>query len=112
MAAKADRALNKALNAKAYANDLLQDIENGTLKFETIDPAQLTDDLRSLSPAERQQQIEKRLAERREIRSQIMELSKQRDAFIDGQKKKQRGARSDGFDEAVSRVLRLQIFRK
>lgn len=112
MVAKADRALNKALNAKAYANDLLQDIENGTLKFETIDPAQLTDDLRSLSPAERQQEIEKRLATRREIRSQIMSLSKQRDAYIDGQKKKLRGARSDGFDETVSKVLRLQIFRK
>jgi hypothetical protein len=41
-----------------------------------------------------------------------MLLSKQRDAFIDGQKKKLRGARGDGFDEAVSRVLRLQIFRK
>ena len=111
MAAKADRALNKALNAKAYANDLLQDIENGTLKFETIDPAQLTEDLRSLSSGERQQEIEKRLAQRRGIRSQIMSLSKQRDAFIDAQKKKQSRGR-DGFDETVSKVLRLQIFRR
>jgi len=111
MAAKADRALNKALNAKAYANDLLQTIENGTLKVTTVDPAQLTEDLRALSPADRQQEIEKRLAERREIRSRIMSLGKQRDAFIAAEKKKQSGGR-DGFDEAVSKTLRLQMFRK
>ena len=109
--AKADRALNKALNAKAYINDLLQDIENGSVKLDNVDPAQLTDDLRALSPADRQQEIEKRLAERREIRSQIMSLSQQRQAFIDAEKKKQRSER-DGFDEAVSKTLKLQLFRK
>ncbi|HYX40724.1 MAG TPA: vWA domain-containing protein, partial [Pyrinomonadaceae bacterium] len=32
-AAQADRALNKALNREAYANDLLQGIENGSIKL-------------------------------------------------------------------------------
>ena len=111
MAAKADRAVNKALNAKAYMHDLLQDIENGSVKLEKVDPAQLTDDLRSLSPADREQEIKKRLAERREIRSQIMSLSKQREAFIDAEKKKKTGER-DGFDATVSKTLRHQLRRK
>jgi uncharacterized protein YegL len=111
MAAKADRAVNKALNAKAYIHDLLQDIENGSVKLEKIEPAELTDDLRSLSPADREREIEKRLAERREIRSRIMSLANQREDFIKAEKKKQRSER-DGFDEAVSKTLRLQLLRK
>lgn len=108
MAAKAERAMNKALNEKAYINDLLQNIENGTIKLEKIDPGQLPADLQALSDADRQQEIEKRLAERREIRGQIMSLSKQREEFIKNEKKKLRGAR-DGFDETVSKTLKLQL---
>jgi uncharacterized protein YegL len=111
MEAKAERALNKVYNAQAYINDLLQNLENGTMKVETIDVAQLPEDLRGLSPADRQQEIEKRLAARRTIRGQIMSLAKQRDAFIDTEQKKLRGAR-EGFDETVTRVLKKQIVRK
>src|SRR5262249_2813961 len=71
-AAKAERALNKALNAEAYVGDLLQNIENGSLKFEAIKEEDLPSDLRKLSPDERRQEIEKRLAERRDLRAQIM----------------------------------------
>jgi Mg-chelatase subunit ChlD len=111
MPAKAERALNKVVNAKAYINDLLQDIENGSVKLESLDPAQLTDDLRALSPADRQREIEKRLAERREIKSHITSLSKQRDAFIEAERKKKTGER-DGFDASVSKALKEQIGRK
>ena len=111
MAAKADRALNKAINTKAYFHDLLQDIENGSVKLENVDPAQMTDDLRSLSPADRQQEVEKRLAERRDIKSQIQSLSNQRKAFIQAEQKKKTGER-DGFDATVSRVLKKQLERK
>jgi hypothetical protein len=111
MSAKADRAVNKVLNAKAYINDLLQDIENGSVKLENVDPAEMTEDLRALSPAERQQEVQKRLAERKEIKSQIMSLSTQREAFIANERKKMTGEK-DGFDTTVSRVLKLQLFRK
>jgi Mg-chelatase subunit ChlD len=111
MAAKADRALNKAINTKAYFHDLLQDIENGSVKLENVDPAEMTDDLRSLSPADRQQEVEKRLAERRDIKSQIQSLSTQRKAFIEAEQRKKTGER-DGFDATVSRVLKKQLERK
>jgi Mg-chelatase subunit ChlD len=108
-AAKAERAINKAISSDAYVGDLLQQIENGSVTLETIDPAQLTEDLRSLSPSERQQEIEKRLAVRRELRQQILVLSKERDKFIEAERKKRGG---DGFDVVVSKALKEQMARK
>ncbi len=40
-----------------------------------------------------------------------MSLSKQREAFIDAEKKKKSGER-DGFDAAVSKTLKRQLLRK
>ena len=104
-AAKAERAVNKAISSEAYVGDLLQQIENGSVKLEAVDPAQLPADLRALSPLERQQEIEKRLAVRRDLRHQILLLSKQRDALINARRKKS----NDGFDEVVSKVLKAQM---
>jgi len=109
--AKAERGVNKVLNSKAYIGDLLQDIENGSVKLETMDPANLPASLQAMSPAERQQEIEKRLAERREIRSQIMSLSKQRAAFIVAEQKKTADSAS-GFDVVVSRTVQKQMVKR
>ncbi len=109
--AKAERALNKAVNAEAYVGDLLQSIENGTLKLESVREEDLPAELRKLSPAERQQEIEKRLNERRELRAEIVSLSRQRDEFIAAERKKS-GKRQTGFDAAVAAALKEQLSRK
>lgn len=109
--AKAERALNKAVSTKAYIGDLLQSIENGSVKLENLDPADLPDDLKSLSAAERQQEIEKRLAARRDLRSQILSLSKERDAFVKAERKKS-GDKNAGFDAVVAKTLKAQMARK
>jgi uncharacterized protein YegL len=111
MVAKAERALNKAISSKAYVGDLLQNIENGSVKLENVNPAELPADLQALSPDERKQEIEKRLAARRDIRSQIMSLSKQRQVYLDDEQKRSK-IKTDGFDEVVSRTLREQMARK
>ena len=109
--AKAERALNKVVSKEAYVGDLLQSIENGSVKTETVNPADLPGYLRTLDPAQRQQEIEKRLADRREIRSQILSLSKQRQAYIDGEKEKT-GEGKLGFDSVVAKTLKEQMARK
>ncbi|HEV2836570.1 MAG TPA: vWA domain-containing protein [Pyrinomonadaceae bacterium] len=109
--AKAERALNKVVSKEAYVGDLLQSIENGLVKIETINPADLPGYLQTLDPVQRQQEIEKRLAERREIKSRILSLSKQRDAYIDVEKKKT-GDGKAGFDSVVAKTLREQMARK
>ena len=103
--------MNKAISSKAYVGDLLQSIENGSVQIESINPSDLPADLQTLSADERRREIEKRLAERREIRAQIVSLSRQRQAFIDAEKKK-RNAGKDGFDEVVSKSLMEQLLRK
>ena len=111
-AARADRAKNKAMNSVAYVGDLLQSIENGSVKLESVKEEDLPDDLRKLTPVERQQEIEKRLAARRDLRAQIVTLSKQRDEFIATERKKQAGGKQSGFDAAVAEALKEQLARK
>lgn len=108
--AAADRTLNKALNAKAYIGDLLQDIENGSTKLESVKSEDLPSDLQKLSAEDRAKEIEKRLAERKEIRKQILSLSKQRTDYIKAEQQK-RGVQN-GFDAAVSAALRQQLAKK
>lgn len=110
--AKAERALNKAINTEAYIGDLLQNIENGTVKLDSIKEEDLSSDLRSLAPEARKQEVAKRLAERREVRAQIVSLSKQRDEFIAAERRKQNGGKETGFDAAVAAALKEQLSRK
>jgi hypothetical protein len=107
--ARAQRSLNKAINTKAYIGDLLQDIENGTTKLESVKEEDLPSDLSGLSPADRAKEIDRRLAERREIRQQILELSKQRTEYIAGEQKKRSGGTKNSFDLAVSSALKEQM---
>ena len=108
----ADRSLNKALNSKAYIGDLLQDIENGSTKLESVKSEDLPSELQKLSAEDRAKEIEKRLAERKEIRKQIMSLSKQRSEYIAAEQRKRNGGIQNGFDVAVSAALRQQLARK
>ena len=110
--AAAERSVNKALNSKAYIGDLLQDIENGSIKLESVKTEDLPSELQKLSADERTKEIEKRLAERREIRKQILALSKQRTDYIAAQQTKRTGGAQNGFDVAVSAALREQLAKK
>lgn len=112
MPARAERSLNKALNSRAYIGDLMQDIENGSKKIDSIKAEDLPADLEKLSPAERTKEVEKRLAERREIRNQILSLSKQRTDFIAAEQRKRSGGKQNSFDVAVSEALTEQMAKK
>jgi Mg-chelatase subunit ChlD len=110
MAAQADRATNKAINSMSYAGDFLQSIENGTLRLEDVKPEDLPEDLRNLSPADRKQEIEKRQAQRRQIRAEIMQLSKDRAEFI--KKERAKSGVRNSFDSVVAEALKAQLAAK
>ncbi|NJM52226.1 MAG: hypothetical protein HC846_01825 [Blastocatellia bacterium] len=76
MAAQADRAMNKAINSAAYSNDLIQSIENESVKLEEVKEQDLPESLKKMTVAERKKEVEKRLSERKAIRAEILELSK------------------------------------
>jgi Mg-chelatase subunit ChlD len=110
MGAQADRAVNKAVNSFQYDGDLVQDVENQTVKLEEVKTENLPEDLQKMSPAARKKEIDRRIAERKAIRGEILALSKQRDEFLAAERKK-RGA-SNGFDTAVAQALREQLTKK
>jgi Mg-chelatase subunit ChlD len=108
--ANADRAMNKVMNSRAYIGDLLQDIETNVTSIDQVKESDLPEDLKKLKPAERKKEIEKRLAERKKIREEIVALSKKRQDFIDAEKLKL--GKQDGFDAAVSTALNEQLLKK
>ncbi len=110
-AAQAERALNKALNRDAYAGDLLQSIENNSVKLDAVKDEDLPDDLRKLAPEARKQEVEKRLAARKQLRAEIVALAKKRDDYLLSERKRQTG-KQDGFDTAVATALKAQLMRK
>ena len=110
--AAAERTVNKVLNSKAYIGDLLQDIENGSIKLESVKTEDLPSELQKLSPEEQKLEIVKRLADRKEIRKQILALSQQRTEYIAAERKKRTGGAQNGFDVAVSAALREQLAKK
>jgi hypothetical protein len=110
MGAQADRALNKAVNSFQYDGDLVQDVENETVKIEDVKKDDLPEDLQKLSVTERKREIDKRIAARKQVRAEILALSKQRDGYIAAERKKK--GQTNGFDTAVTQALREQLLRK
>ena len=111
--ARADRSINKAINAAAFdESDLIQGVENGTVTLDRIKTDELPDELQKLTPDERKKVVATKIAERKKIREQILELSKKRDAFLLEERKKRSAAKPTGFDEAVGAALKAQIARK
>lgn len=108
--AQADRAVNKAVNSFQYDGDLVQDVENESVKLKDIKTEDLPEDLQKLSPAEREKVIAARIAERKKIRAEIVALSKQRDEFIAAERRK--SGQSNGFDTAVAAALKEQLLKK
>ena len=109
--AQAERAVNKALNKDAYVGDLLQSIENESVKLDEVKAEDLPADLQQLSADERRQEVARRLAERKKIRDEIVTLKKQRDEHIAAERKKHSGTQT-GFDAAVASALKEQLARK
>ena len=108
-AAKAERALNKALNDRAYDDsDLVQKAATGKVALPQIAEAELPDSLRQLAPAQRQAALDAAVAERKALQGKIVALSKQREQYLAEQRSKGTGGKA-GFDSAVSNALRKQI---
>jgi hypothetical protein len=110
MGAQAERALNKAVNSFQYDGDLVQDVENETVKIENVKTENLPEDMQKMSVAERKKVIDKRIAERKAIRAEILTLSKQRDEYVAAERAK--AGRKNGFDTAVAQALKEQLAKK
>lgn len=107
IAAKADRAKNKAINVEsAYnASDLVQAVENKSVDLNQVKTEDLPDEMQTMSKMEQQAFIQQKIAERSALRQQIADLSKQRDAYL----REREAGSADAFDTAVAKALDKQI---
>ena len=114
-AAAADRAAYNAATGKAVQGEgeLIAAIDAGYVKLGEVEDEQLPDDLRGLSPAEREAQLDELRRERAALQAKIAELTERRKAFLaDAAKRQAAGGEDDGFDRRVAEIVAEQASRR
>jgi hypothetical protein len=99
---------------EVYCNDawdLVDAIKNGKCKLEEVGADDLPADLRQLDYAGRKAKVEAAAKRRAEIQAQIFTLNKERHEYLAAESKKQRGAKENTLDQAITRAIRDQAAR-
>jgi Mg-chelatase subunit ChlD len=111
--AAAERALYNASGAGEDnllgRQELVQAVQDGSVKLEDIPAEQLPENMRDMSVRERAEYIEQQAARRAAVQEQINELGRQRQAFLDQARAEAAG--EGGFDQKVIEALRRQAAR-
>jgi Mg-chelatase subunit ChlD len=106
----ADRAMNKAVNRQAYDEfDLIQSIESGKVTLEVIKPEDLPDEFHGMTPAAVKKEIDVRIEARKNLRTEILKVSKDRDDYVAAERSKRTATADAGFDGVVTEALKKQI---
>ena len=93
--------------------ELLDALAEKKVTLDKVKKDELPEELRSLSADELKVHVEKMQQERAELQKRITALSKERDAYIDAERKRlAQAGKGDGFDEKVSQSLRAQSKKK
>jgi hypothetical protein len=82
------------------------------LDVKKIPVEELPDELKKLTPEEREKHVRNLLVKREELQKQIGELAKKRESYIQDELKKRPSAADRAFDEAVRGALREQAKKK
>ena len=107
--AKASRDINKAINKYSYSKeDLVQAVENNEISLKDIKDNELPENMQKMSLKAREGYIQSIIDTRKEIREEIIKVSREREQYILEQEKKGTAGKSE-FDSAVSEVLKKQI---
>lgn len=93
--------------------ELLDALKEGKTKLEDVKTKDLPESLRSLTTDELKAHVAKQQAERETIQKRIAVLVKERDAYVQAERKKLAAAgKTDSFDEQVAKTLRQQARAK
>jgi vacuolar-type H+-ATPase subunit I/STV1 len=93
--------------------ELLDSLASSKLKLADVKKDQLPAELQSLSDAEIKAEIETKQKERADLQTQIVKLSKDRDAYLAAERKKLAAStKTDSFDEQVATAIRSQAAKK
>jgi hypothetical protein len=111
----ADRLSYNSKTGKAVQGrgELVDALNDKTLKLEEIDQKQLPTELQKLDRNELQKRIAKTRDERADLQKQIVEVSKKREAFIQSENKRLAAeGKGDAFDQKVAETLHAQAAKK
>jgi Mg-chelatase subunit ChlD len=115
VAAMADRLTYNSKTGKAVQGrgELVDALNDKTLKLEEIDQKQLPTELQKLDRSELQKRIAKTRDERADLQKQIVEVSKKREAYIQSENKRLAAeGKGDAFDQKVTETLHAQAAKK
>jgi Mg-chelatase subunit ChlD len=115
ISAMADRLTYNSKTGKAVQGrgELVDALNDKTLKLEEIDQKQLPAELQRLDRDELQKRIAKTRDERADLQKQIVELSKKREAYIQSENKRLAAeGKGDAFDQKVTETLHAQAAKK
>jgi Mg-chelatase subunit ChlD len=115
IAAMADRLTYNSKTGKAVQGrgELVDALNDKTLKLEDIEKKQLPAELQKLDSDELQKRIAKARDERADLQKQIVELSKKREAYIQSENKRLAAeGKGDAFDQKVTETLHAQAAKK
>lgn len=103
----------KTEKAVQGGGELIDALKEGRMKLDEVKADDLPANLRKLSPEELKAHVARQQAERESIQKRIAELVKQRDTYLQAERKKLvSGGKTDSFDEQVAQTLRKQAAAK
>ena len=115
VAAMADRLSYNSKTGKGVQGrgELVDALNDKTVKLEEIDQKQLPAELQKLDRNELQKRIAKARDERADLQKQIVEVSKKREAYIQSENKRLAAeGKGDAFDQKVTETLHAQAAKK
>jgi hypothetical protein len=109
----AERAKSKTMEFYSNANwDLVDAVEAGDADLAAMEPEALPEEMQAMAPQARKDFVEQKAKERAELKAEIVELSRQRDAFVAEQRKFQAEEGADTLNEALTESVRQQAVSK
>src|SRR5262245_52179922 len=98
-------------NAEAITGggDLLADVKAGRNTLSSVKEEDLPDDMRRMSPSERQTHVDRQATERTTLNNRMTDLVKKRDTYVAEQRKVAPARAANSFDRAVEKTLQTQI---
>jgi len=115
VAAMADRLSYNSKTGKVVQGrgELVDALNDKTVKLDEIDQKQLPAELQKLDSSELQKRIAKARDERADLQKQIVEVSKKRAAYIQSENKRLAAeGKGDAFDQKVTDTLHAQAAKK
>jgi len=115
VAAMADRLSYNSKTGKVVQGrgELVDALNDKTVKLEEMDLKQLPAELQKLDSSELQKRIAKARDERADLQKQIVEVSKKRAAYIQSENKRLAAeGKGDAFDQKVTETLHAQAAKK